>query len=232
MKDPANTAGSVDAGAVNLEEGSEVQRRLRESEQLYRQLAENVHDVIWTIDARTWRYTYISPSIKRLRGLSVEEALAEPLEQSLTPESFAKVQARNASLGTAGGLGPPQDEGSITDVYDQPCKDGSVRHVEIRTTPVVDDQGLLVGVLGVSRDVTARVEAERAQQRTLEELRRALAEVKRLSGLIPMCSYCKSVRNDAGYWAAVEEYLLERSEATISHGICPKCMAQHFPEEG
>lgn len=77
----------------------------------------------------------------------------------------------------------------------------------------------------------AAVEAERARRRTLAELEAALAEVKRLSGLLPMCSYCKSIRDDAGYWASVEEYLSEHSEARLSHGICPDCIAEHFPDE-
>jgi len=69
------------------------------------------------------------------------------------------------------------------------------------------------------------------EQRLVSELQQALAEVKRLSGIIPVCSYCKSVRDDAGYWASVEQYLTDHSEAQFSHGICPKCLAQHFPED-
>ena len=77
----------------------------------------------------------------------------------------------------------------------------------------------------------AMVAAERDRERTLAELRAALAEVKRLSGLIPICAYCKNVRGDAGYWEAVETYVTERSEAWFSHGICPDCCARHFPDE-
>jgi PleD family two-component response regulator len=55
------------------------------------------------------------------------------------------------------------------------------------------------------------------------ELERALAEVKALRGLIPICSYCKKVRADRGYWEQVEVYLAERTEAQFSHSICPDC---------
>lgn len=57
----------------------------------------------------------------------------------------------------------------------------------------------------------------------VHELEDALARVRRLSGLLPICSYCKSIRSDDDYWQAVETYLVERSEATFTHGICPPC---------
>lgn len=55
------------------------------------------------------------------------------------------------------------------------------------------------------------------------ELEQALGRIRRLSGLLPICSYCKSIRDDHNYWQAVESYLVERSEATFTHGICPSC---------
>ncbi|OGA67503.1 MAG: hypothetical protein A3G81_23340 [Betaproteobacteria bacterium RIFCSPLOWO2_12_FULL_65_14] len=55
------------------------------------------------------------------------------------------------------------------------------------------------------------------------ELEEALSRVRQLSGLLPICSYCKSIRTDDDYWQAVESYLVERSEATFTHGICPAC---------
>lgn len=67
------------------------------------------------------------------------------------------------------------------------------------------------------------------QERTAE-LEQALGEVKRLSGFIPICASCKNVRNDQGYWTQVEAYISERSEATFSHGLCPNCIRQLYPE--
>ena len=69
------------------------------------------------------------------------------------------------------------------------------------------------------------------QRRLLEQLQAALAEVKRLSGLVPICSWCKKVRDDKGFWEAVETYVTSRSEAHFSHSICPACSAEHFPAE-
>ena len=62
------------------------------------------------------------------------------------------------------------------------------------------------------------------------KLRNAIAKIRTLSGLLPMCAGCKKIRNDAGYWAEVEEYISTRSEATFSHGLCPDCLEKHMPE--
>ncbi len=63
-----------------------------------------------------------------------------------------------------------------------------------------------------------------------ENLQRALAEVKTLSGLIPICSNCKKIRDDSGYWQQVEIYVRNHSKAEFSHGLCPDCLAELYPE--
>jgi PAS domain S-box-containing protein len=146
----------------------EHEARLAKSEARYRLLADHAHDVIWTLDLRSGRYTYVSPSIQGLRGLSVEEALAEPIEESLTPESLARVRAVMSRIGT------PEESDPHTEVFDQPCRDGVVKHVEITTKLVRDEAGRAVEVVGVSRDATARVRAERALEVRERHLRTVL----------------------------------------------------------
>jgi len=62
----------------------------------------------------------------------------------------------------------------------------------------------------------------------VKELEVALARVKQLHGLLPICSYCKKVRNDQNYWQQVEAYVSEHSEAQFSHGVCPECYEKHL----
>jgi DNA-binding response OmpR family regulator len=78
--------------------------------------------------------------------------------------------------------------------------------------------------LGVGRRV---VELQQSLAERVAELERTLAQVKRLQGLIPICAWCKRVRNDANYWQQVEEYIGQHSGARFSHGICPQCFADH-----
>ncbi len=133
---------------------------LARSERRYRLLADHARDVIWTLDLATRRFTYVSPSIRLLRGLTVEEAVAEPIEQSLTPDSLARVSEVMARIGT------PEEEDPHIGIYDQPCKDGTVKHVEITASCVRDAAGRPLEVVGVSRDATARIDAERALKRS------------------------------------------------------------------
>jgi two-component system, response regulator PdtaR len=62
------------------------------------------------------------------------------------------------------------------------------------------------------------------------ELKKALENEKILTGLLPICAHCKSIRNDEGYWEAVEGYITEHTEAHFSHSICPSCMSKIYPE--
>ena len=74
------------------------------------------------------------------------------------------------------------------------------------------------------------IKLERTLQLKNQKLSDALAQVKRLQGLLPICMYCKKIRNDDDYWQGVEDYLAEHSEADFSHGICPECWEIHCHE--
>ena len=76
----------------------------------------------------------------------------------------------------------------------------------------------------------ARFEDLEELRRLNAELHKVLAEVKTLKGLLPICSYCKSIRDDKGYWHRVDEYIRDHSEADLSHGICPECIKERFPD--
>jgi PAS domain-containing protein len=75
----------------------------------------------------------------------------------------------------------------------------------------------------IFRDVTRRKQAEQEREKLIEDLQESLARVKTLHGLLPICAWCKKVRDDAGYWSSVEEYIEAHSQAEFTHGICPEC---------
>ncbi len=79
-------------------------------------------------------------------------------------------------------------------------------------------------------DITRRALVEREREKLIADLREALAKIKILSGLLPMCAWCKKVRNDQGYWQKVETYVQEHSDASFTHGICPDCLKKVDPE--
>ncbi len=78
----------------------------------------------------------------------------------------------------------------------------------------------------LAREIMCRLELNRITA----ELAEALSEVKTLHGLLPICSHCKGIRNDTGYWQSVEKYISTHSDADFSHDICPDCLKIHHPE--
>lgn len=86
-------------------------------------------------------------------------------------------------------------------------------------------------VLSILRDVTARVKGAREREALIAELQEAASRIKTLRGLIPICSSCKKIRDDGGYWNQLEQYIQKHSEAEFSHSYCPQCIQKHFPEQ-
>ncbi|MCP4728011.1 MAG: PAS domain S-box protein [bacterium] len=84
--------------------------------------------------------------------------------------------------------------------------------------------------LHYSIDVTERVQAEEEKSKLIIKLEKALDEVKTLRGFIPICAYCKKIRNDDGYWEQIETYISQHSDAKFSHGICEPCAKKLYPE--
>jgi len=79
-------------------------------------------------------------------------------------------------------------------------------------------------------EVECRKRAEAAKEQVIEELKAALAKVNQLSGLLPICSSCKKIRDDKGYWNQIEAYIRDHSEAQFTHSICPECSRKLYPE--
>ncbi len=102
--------------------------------------------------------------------------------------------------------------------------------VLVSTTALGDARGEVTGFLAVFGDISERKLRETERERLIGELTVALAEVKTLSGLIPICAWCKNVRSDKGYWQTVEQYVHARTEATFTHGICPECAGKMMAE--
>jgi hypothetical protein len=79
-------------------------------------------------------------------------------------------------------------------------------------------------------NITERKQREEERENLIAKLQQALAEVKTLSGMLPICTNCKKIRDDKGYWNQVELYVMQNSHATFSHGICPDCSKTYFAD--
>jgi PAS domain S-box-containing protein len=109
-------------------------------------------------------------------------------------------------------------------------KSGAMIEVNLSSSLLKDEGGTLIGIVCIARDITERIKREQEREKLLGELQEALTNVKTLKGLVPICSSCKKIRNDGGYWQQVEEYVAEHTEADFSHGLCDECAHKLYPE--
>jgi PAS domain S-box-containing protein len=115
-------------------------------------------------------------------------------------------------------------------VESRQMEDGQINWTWTTKVPLRDDSGQIVGLVGISRGINDLMNAQKARDKLITELQTALADVKTLSGLVPICANCKKIRDDKGFWMQVESYIQRHSQAHFSHGICPDCMKKLYPE--
>jgi PAS domain S-box-containing protein len=108
-------------------------------------------------------------------------------------------------------------------------KSGNIRWLHISGRCVVKNQ-FPIRIAGTLTDITYRKHIESEREQLIAQLKEALANIKTLSGLIPICANCKKIRDDQGYWNQIESYITEHSNATFTHSICPNCAKILYPE--
>ncbi len=155
----------------------------------------------------------LNPAWEKTLGFTREELLARPMIDFVHPDDRERTLAQNRDVRNGG------QARSFENRY--LCKDGSYKWLLWNAVSDADRQV----IYSVARDITKRKQAEEERDRLVVELRAALAEVKTLQAILPICSYCKQIRNDDNYWQTVETYISERTGAQFSHGVCPSCIA-------
>lgn len=196
---------------------------LRESEERYRALLELSGEVgeavvmLQDTDGKKAVHTFATGEWPRITGYSMEELLGMSWFELLQPD-YREAALERYQRRIDGEVIPGLFELSIV------RKDGTEVPVEITGGPTtyLGKSALVVYV----RDITGPKKAEQEREKLIQELQETLQEVKTLSGLLPICAWCKKFRDDEGYWKSVEEYLGEHTGAKFTHGICPECAAE------
>ena len=202
---------------------------LKASEAKYRLLAENMLDVVWTMNS-DGQFTYVSPSVENLRGYTPQEVLTQSPAEALTIESLQKMQALMAKTIPQARKGAKHfTSRPLFHELEQSCKDGSTVWTEALVRVLFDNQGEFTGFLGVTRNIRERKVAEAERERLIRDLQAALGRVKQMERILPICSFCKRIRDENGNWHGLESYISDHSETQFSHGFCPECGRKYYP---
>jgi PAS domain S-box-containing protein len=175
-------------------------------------------------DQGCWVMRYISPGVKRLTGYSPEEFLSNEgkvFGDLIHPDDAASVveEVESSIL----------EDRRYKMEYRLQHRDGTYRWVWEQGSVIKEGEeaGLLEGfICGIDEEKKLRLE----KQQAMEELQKAMSELKQLQGIIPVCSNCHQVRNDAGGWEMMEIYIRNHTSADFSHGICPACLTKLYPD--
>jgi len=188
----------------------------------YRFVVENLKEVVFRTDA-DGRWTFLNSAWTEVMGFTVEESLGRIFLEYVYPED------RQLNLELFRPLIERKKDYCRHEIR-YVNKDGAFRHIEVWARLTLDEKDDVTGTAGTLTDITGRKQAEKEREQLILNLEKALSEVKKLSGLLPICASCKNIRNDKGYWEQMEIYIRDHSEADFSHGICPECMAKLYPK--
>ncbi len=161
-------------------------------------------------------FTKLNPAWERTLGYTRAELMTRPFIDFVHPDDRERTLAQNRMV-RAGGQALGFENRYIH-------KDGSTRWFLWNATPVSDEHT----IYSVARDITERKRLEVEREALVAQLKTTLAEVQQLRSIVPICSYCKNIRDDQNYWRTVESYFAQHTGSKFSHGICPECMANEI----
>jgi PAS domain S-box-containing protein len=210
---------------------NDIRNKLEATEKKYRLLFDNPHDDIWILDLDSMTIIYSSSASQAIDGRTPEESIGQSLDQMITPD-FMKVVGEmleaEITLFKAGEHRTKRMQAELT------AKDGSTFKADVDFR-LFEDQGRL-RVLGVTRNPFIERESGKREseleaqlQEMMFERDRLRSELKILEGLLPICSNCRRIRDEAGNWFSLEEYIQSHSEADFTHTICPPCKSELYP---
>lgn len=165
------------------------------------------------------RFRHLNPAWETTLGFSRDEFMSRPFIEFVHPDDRARTLEQNRDVRT----------GDQARLFENRylCKDGSFRWLLWNSTRDEEQQV----IYGVARDITRRKHAEDERDRLLAELQRAIEEVRELQDFLPICAYCKNIRDDENYWQSVEAYISKHTRTQFSHGVCPDCFEKFVKPE-
>jgi len=183
-----------------------------------RAIIENSYDLLSELDADGIT-TWVSPNVREATGFAPEDLVGKPGVEFIHPED---VEVATEGIAETLATGRRRQH-----TYRLRRSDGGWIWFEASASTYIDDSGQM-RILVVSRDVTERQQHLEEREGAIREKEEALAQVKMLSGLLPICTHCRKVRDDEGYWRNLETYVSDNSDCMFSHSLCEPCLKEHY----
>lgn len=217
--DTDDPSAGVVCSATDITESKRQEKALVLAEQKWEQTFDAVNDPVMILD-RAYRIVKVNKAMAKI--------LALPSEECVGKRCYELVHGRNA---------PPE-----FCPHAQVILDGRPHSAEIHepriggdflvsAAPICDDHDEFSWSVFVLHDITALKKNTEERELLFSELQEAMRQIKTLKGIVPICSYCKKIRDDDGYWQRVEKYISEHTEASFTHGICPECYEKEISSQ-
>ncbi len=201
----------------------DIERQLRESEERYRSVIDTAIESIITVDSRgniaSW-----NRAAETMFGYSADEVVDKPFTFILTKQlkkDLKNEMNRILSTGKSNIIGKTIEYYGIR-------KDGSEFPMEFCLTTWKTKEGIFFTI--IVRDIAKRKRIEDEKEKLILELQESLTKIKALKGVLPICVFCKKIRNDNGHWQQIEVYIRDHSEVKFTHGLCPECAKEFYSE--
>ena len=197
----------------------ELIKNLKESESYHKTLFENNTSSILLIDPESTDILDANPSACSFYGYSRENITQMNI---LDINTLSKEELQNEFVKL-------KTEQKTYFNFRHRLADNSIKEVEVYSGPIkTGGKRVLCSTI---HDISERRASEREREKLIQELKTALNEIKTLKGIVPICSQCKKIRDDNGYWNRLEAYIEKHSDASFSHSMCPDCSDKFYGEE-
>jgi PAS domain S-box-containing protein len=200
----------------------EIKGKLLASEQKYRSLVGNIPDAVWTAD-RTGCIMYNSKEIPQ-----ASDAQFQGTKSRCKKHKFSGIHPDDRERVAAAWMNFIDNKHLLDVEYRIAISDG--QWAWLRDKAVAYRKNGDIYADGITSDITSSKRAEKEKEILIEQLNAKIDQVRVLTGLLPICSNCKKIRDDQGYWNQIEGYIQEHSDAKFSHGLCPDCASILYPE--
>jgi len=197
------------------------EQALREMEERFRLMVENSHDIMTVRDA-DGKVRYTSPSISRIMGYTQEQMVGSTGFELVHPDERSTVENALREFWKN-----PGARGTIQ--FRAKHATGSWISLEVTAYNLLDHPAIQ-GVVINGRDISQRKQEESGKDQMIAELQQTIANVKTLTGVLPICASCKKIQEGGG-WRQIEAYVRDRSQVEFSHTMCPECTSLWYPEQ-